>query len=127
MLQTAYRRCTANINKTLLPTSPALVRNNPIAVVSGKTDYTLSLDIVRTGTDSNSPSSILHFTTGTDCCGFGSRSPAIWFLSGSTGLLVIIGYHKIVQHSVSFNNMTTLVQNSLHTLHYLFIYFMHIR
>ena len=41
MLHTAYRRCTANLNKTLLPTSPALVRSgNPIALISGKTATT---------------------------------------------------------------------------------------
>eukprot|EP00731_Ephydatia_muelleri_P003446 Em0001g3446a len=87
----AYRRCTANINKTLLPTSPALVRNNPIAVVSGKTDYTLSFDIVPNGTITDGYASILHFTTGNDCCDFGSRSPAIWFRTGSTELHVRIG------------------------------------
>ena len=92
MFHAAYRQCSAaNINKTLLPTSPALVRSNPIAVVSGKTDYKLSFDIVPTGTDSNAPSSILHFTTGTDCCDFGSRSPAIWFYRSSTNLHVRIG------------------------------------
>ena len=91
MLHTAYRRCTANLNKTLLPTSPALVRSSPIAVVSGKTDYTLSFDIVPNGTITDGYASILHFTTGTDCCDFGSRSPAIWFRPGSTELHVRIG------------------------------------
>ena len=90
-IHTAYRQCSAaNINKTLLPTSPAMVRKNPIAVVSGKTEYTLSFDIAPTGTYSDW-NSILHFTTGTDCCDFGSRSPAIWFIPGSTALYVRIG------------------------------------
>eukprot|EP00731_Ephydatia_muelleri_P035697 Em0149g3a len=88
----AYRRCTANLNKTLLPTSPALVRSgNPIALISGKTDYTLSFDIVPKGTVTDGHASILHFTTGTDCCDFGGRSPAIWFNPGSTELHVRIG------------------------------------
>ena len=93
MLRTAYRQCSAaNINKTLLPTSPALVRSgNQIALISGKTDYTLSFDIVPNGTATGGHASILHFTTGTDCCDFGSRSPAIWFRPGSTALYVRIG------------------------------------
>ncbi|KAL5518024.1 hypothetical protein EMCRGX_G003690 [Ephydatia muelleri] len=89
----AYRQCSAaNINKTLLPTSPALVRSgNQIALISGKTDYTLSFDIVPIGTATGDHASILHFTTGTNCCNFGSRSPAIWFNPGSTSLYVRIG------------------------------------
>ena len=60
-IHTAYRQCSAaNINKTLLPTSPAMVCKNPIAVVSGKTDYTLSFDIVPKGTVTGGHASILH-------------------------------------------------------------------
>ena len=43
-----------------------------------------------TGTDSNW-TNILHFTTGTDCCDFGSQSPAIWFNPSSAALYVSIG------------------------------------
>ena len=90
LLHAAYRRCIANNKKTFLSTSPVLIRNNPIAVVSGKADYRLSFDIVPTDTV---PvwSSILHFTTGTDCCDFGSRSPAIWFHPSTTQLAYSIG------------------------------------
>ena len=33
----------------------------------------------------------MHFTTINNCCEFGSRSPAIFFIPGSTGLHVTIG------------------------------------
>ncbi|KAL5517686.1 hypothetical protein EMCRGX_G003284 [Ephydatia muelleri] len=89
--QVAYRRCKANNNnKPLLSTSPALVQNNPIAIVSGKANYRLSFDIVPTGIISGW-ASILHFTTVNNCCEFGSRSPAIWFWPGTTRLHVRIG------------------------------------
>eukprot|EP00731_Ephydatia_muelleri_P003437 Em0001g3437a len=66
--QVAYRRCKANNNrkKPLLSTSPALVQNNPIAIVSGKANYRLSFDIVPTGIISGW-ASILHFTTVNNC------------------------------------------------------------
>ena len=89
-LYAAYRRCISNKNKSFLSTSPVLVRNNPIAVVYGETDYRLSFVIVPTGTV---PvwTNILHFTTGTDCCDFGSRSPAVWFWPNTTQLIYSIG------------------------------------
>ena len=83
----AYARCIA---KSTLPTGPALTRNNPIAVVSGKADYRLTFNIVPTGFQPDY-SNIVHFTTKSDCCEFGSRSPAIWFFPGSTRLHVRIG------------------------------------
>ena len=86
-LHAACRRCKAN---NLLPTSPALVPNNPVAVVFGKADYRLSFDIEPTGAIGNW-ASILHFTTGNNCCGFGQRSPGIWFFPDNTRLHVRIG------------------------------------
>ena len=74
----------------VLPTSPALVQNNQIAVISGKADYRLSFDITPTGTIGDY-SSILHFTTDNNCCNFGQCSPAIWFHQGTTRLYVAIG------------------------------------
>ena len=76
--------------KPLLSTSPALVHNNPIAIVSGKANYRLSFDIVPTGIISGW-GSILHFTTVNNCCEFGSRSPAIWFWPGTSRMHVRIG------------------------------------
>ena len=94
-LHAAYRRCNAytnnkNKNNKVLPTSPALVQNNRIAVISGKADYMLSFDITPTGTIGDF-GSILHFTTDNNCCNFGQRSPAIWFHQGTTRLYVAIG------------------------------------
>ncbi|KAL5472989.1 hypothetical protein EMCRGX_G027431 [Ephydatia muelleri] len=86
----AYHRCKANNRFSDLPTSPALLHNNPIAVISGKADYRLSFDIVPTATVSGW-GSILHFTTGNDCCEHGSQSPAIWFIPGTTRLHIRIG------------------------------------
>ena len=79
-----------HIANPTLPTSPALTQNNPIAVVYGKADYRLTFDIVPTGIEA-SWGNIVHFTTINNCCEFGSRSPAIWFLQGNTRLSVRIG------------------------------------
>ena len=69
-----------------------MVQNNPIAVVSGKADYKLSFDITPFCTSDDPRSgSILHFTKEGDCCNFGQRSPAIWFVPGTTRLTVRIG------------------------------------
>ena len=92
ILNAAYQRCNDNVNSKLLPTSPALVQNNPIAIVSGKADYRLSFDIVPTGTVVDW-ASILHFTIkfGSNCCELGSRSPAFFFGPSTTRLYVVIG------------------------------------
>ena len=83
----AYARCIAN---PTLPTGPTLTQNNPIAVVSGKADYRLTFDIVPTAIEEGW-GSIVHFTTISNCCEFGSRSPAIWFYPGTTKMHVRIG------------------------------------
>ena len=68
-----------------------MVANNLISVIPGTTgNYILSFEILPTGTvdcDSN----ILHFTTGEDCCDFGTRSPGFWFNPNGTTLSVSIG------------------------------------
>ena len=91
-LHAAYHRCKADNNKySLLPSSPALSRNNAIAIITAKADYKLSFEIVPTATIADW-ASILHFNAGNkDCCDLGNRSPAIWFHPGSTRLHVRIG------------------------------------
>lgn len=42
-------------------------------------DFTLSFDITPTSGPANNWASIIHFTTGMDCCDLGSRAPGIWF------------------------------------------------
>ena len=65
--------------------------DNLISVIPGTTgNYILSFEIVPTGTVDDW-SNILHFTTGDDCCDFGTRSPGIWFPPDSTTLGVSIG------------------------------------
>ena len=39
-------------------------------------------------------SNILHFTTGKNCCGYGSRVPAVWFSPKSHTLVVSSGHGK---------------------------------
>ena len=66
---------------------PALVRNNPIAIISGTTgNYRLSFDIKPAGTIAEW-GSIVHFSAGTDA----NRSPGFWFWPGTTQLHVKIG------------------------------------
>ena len=65
--------------------------NNQISVIPGTTgNYILSFEIVPTGTVDDW-GNILHFTTGDDCCDFGSRSPGIWFVPDDIIISVSIG------------------------------------
>eukprot|EP00731_Ephydatia_muelleri_P003055 Em0001g3055a len=90
--ETAFHRCNADNSKySLLPSSPALSRNNAVAIITAKVDYRFNFDIVPTATIGDL-ASILHFNAGNkDCCDLGNRSPAIWFYPSSTKLLVKIG------------------------------------
>ena len=73
-----------------------MVRGNQIGTIAATTgNYILSFEIVAHGTVSDW-GSILHFTTGKDCCGeFGGAAPAIWFMPGTTKLGVYIGDSSI--------------------------------
>jgi len=67
------------------------VEGKPDAVVvSPLTDYSLRFTIEPKGR-TDGLGSILHFTTGGDCCGYGQRVPAIFFKSGTTELRIHIG------------------------------------
>ena len=54
-------------------------------------DYTLQFDITPKAIVGNW-GSIMHFTTGGDCCALGQRAPGIWFWPGSLSLLFVIGH-----------------------------------
>ena len=69
-----------------------MAANNLISVIPGTTgNYILSFEIVPTGTVGPLWSSILRFTNGGDCCGFGNRSPGFWFKPFSAELYVVVG------------------------------------
>jgi len=53
-------------------------------------NYSLRFTITPQGTV-NGLGSILHFTTGGDCCNYGQRVPGIWFYPSSTKLYVSTG------------------------------------
>ena len=49
--------------------------------------YSLTLDIKPIGLETGY-TSILHATTGGDCCGYGQRTPGIWFHSNTNQLFI---------------------------------------
>ena len=53
-------------------------------------NYKLSFEIQPSGTVDDW-GSILHFTTGDDCCALGTRSPGIWFFPDDTNIGFSIG------------------------------------
>ena len=63
-----------------------MIKNNKIGTLPGTTgNYKLSFEIVPRGV-TDDYGNILHFTSGDDCCAFGTRSPLISFLKGTTRL-----------------------------------------
>jgi len=58
--------------------------------ISPPTDYSLSFNIEPKSTIGNY-ASIIHFTTGNNCCEYGTRVPGIFFTPGTTQLLICIG------------------------------------
>ena len=69
-----------------------MAENNLIGVIPGTTgNYIISFEIVPRTDTVYDWSNILHFTTGEDCCDFGTRSPGFWFYPSSVQLGVVIG------------------------------------
>lgn len=62
-----------------LPKSYVCVRAQIIGKVRTRKNFILSFDLIPTAAPINTWASIVHFTTGNDCCDLGSRAPAIWF------------------------------------------------
>ena len=58
-----------------------------LGTVSFGEDYHLKFDVRPNGTI-GSWGSLLHFTTGSNCCEYGSRVPAMWFRAGSSVLMI---------------------------------------
>ncbi len=75
-----------------LPNTYRISRNNTILSSLNMTqDYKLQFVIRPKGIQGNW-ASIIHFTSNdTDCCSFGSRTPAIWFWPGNLQLHIRIG------------------------------------
>ena len=76
---------------TLIPASYTPVQNRVLVNNLRMTqDYTLKFDITPRAVVGNW-GSIMHFSTGADCCNLGTRAPGIWFWPGSLSLLFVIG------------------------------------
>jgi hypothetical protein len=82
-----FRKCYGEIDfakapvcpTALLPVSYNPTQNTVLASNLQMTqDFILSMDITPNGTVGNW-GSIIHFTTGPDCCDLGQRAPGIWF------------------------------------------------
>lgn len=71
--------------KSYVPRANTILANN----ITMTQDYILQFDITPKGTV-GPWGSIMHFTVGGDCCGFGQRSPGIWFWPGSLKMLFVI-------------------------------------
>ena len=74
----------------------AIKRNTKLKSMDIPLDYEIGLDV----TPNNNIvwgkyASILHFTaTGTNCCGYGSRIPGVWFYPGTRMLYGVHGHTK---------------------------------
>ena len=68
-------------------------KNLKIGKVDLPTDYTVQFTLTPQSKQGGWRN-IIHFTTGGDCCGYGSRIPGIWFYSSSTRLLVVDGHTR---------------------------------
>ena len=76
--------------QTFLPSSFTPEGGKSYGQVELGQDYEISFTIVITGREANW-GSILHFSKGGDCCGFGDRLPAIWLFPAGTKLHVRLG------------------------------------
>lgn len=86
-----FRQCYGEIelakapacSTALLPISYIPKQNTVLASNLQMTqDFILSMDITPNGTV-GSYASIIHFTTGPDCCDLGQRAPGLWFAPGT--------------------------------------------
>merc|ERR1711871_276084 len=69
--------------------------------------YTITFDITLRGRVGNW-GSVFHFTKGGNCCGYGSRVPAMWFTPNSNKFIIVDGTKKSgnannVQGTLSYN------------------------
>lgn len=75
------------------PFSPVANRKvGTVNIISG--DYTISFTVKPLGIVRSGWGNFMHVTNGGDCCGFGNRSPGIWFWPGTTELLIRLGDTK---------------------------------
>jgi len=79
---------TLNGRKTIVKASD--VDDYDGSIVTPHTDYVLRFTIKPTGLH-ESPTNIIHITTGLDCCDYGTRNPSVYFLKNTTQLLVSTG------------------------------------
>ena len=99
---------------TYIPPHPILVRNNFLGNIPGTTgNYILSFEILPTNVVSGW-GNILYFTTGRECCDFGTRTPAFWFFNRSTRIRCTIGDYRNTgwgidtTHDIPFNVRTRI-------------------
>jgi len=67
-----------NINEADLPKTITPTQGNVIGKITASHNFSLSFDFTPRGIF-NTWASLLHFTTGNDCCDLGERAPGIWF------------------------------------------------
>lgn len=96
-----------------LPVNYIPIQGKSFGTVNVTGDYTLAFTVKPTGLQGNW-SSILHFSNGQDCCGFGNRCPGIWFWPGSTQLHIRIGDANdgnwgIDTNPIPMNQLTTVL------------------
>ena len=93
---------------SLLPPSYVPKQNTVLASNLQMTqDFILTMDITPRGIVGNW-GSIIHFTTGPDCCSLGNRAPGIWFYPNTTNLLINLDDSNNVQ-TVDPSNKTLTV------------------
>jgi hypothetical protein len=76
---------TTLLPKSYVPRANTILANN----ITMTQDFILQFDITPKAIVGNW-GSIMHFTTGGDCCGFGQRAPGIWFWPGTLELLFVV-------------------------------------
>jgi hypothetical protein len=91
---------------SLLPPSYVPKQNTVLASNLQMTeDFILTMDITPRGTVGNW-ASIIHFTTGPDCCALGNRAPGLWFYPNTTKLLINLDDSNNVQTVDPSNTLT---------------------
>jgi len=73
-------------------TTASSVEDYDGVVANPPTDYVLRFTIEPTGLVAGY-SSIIHFTTGKNCCGYGTRVPGVWFDGEETDRLFVVTGH----------------------------------
>lgn len=83
--------CSKNIAN--LPNSVRPKQNTLIGKITAAHNYSVSFDMTPMGIIADW-GNLLHFTTGGNCCEFGSRAPGIWFAPGTINTFAVHVGHQ---------------------------------